>query len=92
MHFILRVRNARAREHLVDGEMTDLPIRRVLPVQQRVDHRVLEVHAPPPGDEIICAALPALALEEAGRGFAKSTLHVDDRTILVEHTDLDAAP
>jgi hypothetical protein len=59
-------------------------------VRQRVDHRVLE-RAPPPSDEIICVALPALALKEAGRGFAESTLHVDDRAVLVEHADLDAA-
>jgi hypothetical protein len=90
-HFRVRVCNARAREHAVGGEMADLPIRRVLPVQQRVDHRVLEVRAPPPGDEIICIALPALALEEAGHGFAESTLHVDDCAVLVEHADLDGA-
>ena len=39
-------------------------------------------------------ALPfqPLPSQEAGRGFAESSLHVDDRAILVEHTDLDAAP
>jgi hypothetical protein len=34
-----------------DGAVADLAIGRVLAMQQRIDHRVLEMRAPPPGDE-----------------------------------------
>jgi len=60
-------------------------------VQQRVDHRILEMRPTPPGDELIGVAVPVFGLEEVDRDFPKSRLHVNDRPILIEHADLDDA-
>ena len=84
-----RVLDAGALHHVRNRAMTDLPVRRVLAMEQRVDHRVLEMRPSPPGDERIRIALPALLLEVRRRDRRQSGLHVDDRPVLVEHAHLD---
>src|SRR5256714_3455801 len=59
-----RVADAAAIHHVRDCALSDLPIGRMPAITQRIDHRVLEMRAPPPGDEAIRLALPTLALEE----------------------------
>src|SRR6516165_9501924 len=63
----------------------------MFPVQQRVDHRVLEMGPTPPRHERIGIALPPLPREERGCGFGQSSLHVDHGSILVEHANLDGS-
>ena len=43
---------------------------------------------PPPGDETVGIAVPALLLEEGGNHFRQPGLHVDDGAILVEDENL----
>ena len=89
-HLIMRMRDAGTVHHMRDRAVPDLAIGRVPAMQQRIDHRVLEMRAPPPGDEGIGIAAPALRLQE-GRGDGdEPALHVHDRAVLVEHADLDA--
>src|SRR5262249_10561936 len=76
--------------HMGDGAMADLAIGRVLAMQERIDHRILEMGAAPPGDERVGIAAPALRVQEWRRDRHQSALHVDDRAILIEHADLDA--
>ncbi len=54
-----RVGDAAAVHDVGDRAMADLAIGRVPAVAQRVDHRVLEVRAPPPGDEAVRASRPS---------------------------------
>ena len=75
--------------YLTNRQMPDLPIRHVLPIQQRIDHRVFKMGAPPPCDEGVRIAGPALGLKEWGGEIAQATLHVHDRAVLVEHAQLD---
>ena len=63
----------------------------VAPTAKRVDHRVLEMGAPPPGDEAVRRAVPALLLEVRGCGLGQPCLHVDDGTVEVEEQDLRSA-
>src|SRR5262249_42784343 len=86
---LLRVGDASAIHHMGDRAMADLAIGRVLPVQQRIDHRVLEMRATPPGHEGTGIAAPALLFQERSRDRGKATLHVDNRAVLVEHADFD---
>jgi len=53
-------------------------------IAQRVDHRVLEMRAAPPGDEAMRLAVPAIALEERRDRLGQSLLHIDDGAVLVE--------
>jgi len=69
--------------------MTNLPIGRVLAAEQRVDHRVLEMRASPPGDKGVGISLPAFRLQKGFCYLGKPRLHVYDRSILIEHTNLD---
>src|SRR2546427_4892975 len=62
--FVRRVPDAAAIHHVRHRALSDLPIGRVPAIAQRVDHRVLEVGAAPPGDEAVRPAAPALALEK----------------------------
>src|SRR5262245_38534548 len=58
-------------------------------MQQRIDHGVLEVGAPPPGHKLIWPPTPSL-LPQIGRyHFRQTFLHVHHRAVLVEHTYLD---
>src|SRR5215471_5416420 len=72
--------------------MSDLPVRRMPAIAQRVDHRVLEVRATPPGNEIIRLSVPTLPLQERRDGFSKPLLHIDDGAVLVEGEDFYLAP
>ena len=71
--------------------LADFPVGGMSPLQQRIDHRVLEVGAPPPGDDGAGIAAPPLGFQERGDVGGEPALHVDDRAVLVEHDDLDAA-
>src|SRR5205807_979632 len=51
--FVRRVPDAAAIHHVRHRALSDLPIGRVPAIAQRVDHRVLEVGAAPPGDEAV---------------------------------------
>jgi len=68
------------------------PIRGMFPVQERVDHRVLEMGPTPPCYEGIGIAFPPLRRQERGCGLGQSSLHVDHGSILVEHANLDGSP
>ena len=72
-----------------DRAMADLAIGRVLAMQERIDHRILEMGAPPPGHEGIGIAAPALRLQERRCDRDQPALHVDDRAVLVEHAGFD---
>ena len=85
-----RVLDTGAVHHMRDGAVADFPIGRVLPMQQRIDHRVLVMRPPPPGDEGVRIARPTLLLQKRRRVFNQPALHIHDRPILVEHADLDA--
>jgi hypothetical protein len=60
----------------------------VLAVQQRINHGVLEVRPPPPGDQAPWFTTPALRGEVRPYGLGESRLHIDDGAIEVEHTEL----
>src|SRR5262249_62412229 len=72
--------------------MSDLPVRRMPAIAQRVDVRVLEVCASPPGNEIIRLSVPALPFQERRDGLSKPLLHIDDGAVLVEGEDFYLAP
>ena len=90
-HLVLGVGDAAAIHDVGNGTMADLPVRRVATIAQRVDHRVLEVCAPPPGDEAVRLAVPAFRLQEGRRGLGEPLLHVDDGAVLVERQYFDLA-
>src|SRR5262249_5689371 len=90
-HFVHRKRDARSLQHPRDGPVADLPVRCVLALEQRVDHRVLEVCPPPPRDERVRIAVPALLPEVTGGGFREPALHVHHGPVLVEHAHLDGS-
>src|SRR5262249_12743002 len=90
-HLVRRVADAAAIHHVSDRALSDLPIGRMPAIAQRVDHRILEVRAAPPGDEAIRLAIPALALEKGGDRFGEPLLHVDDGAVLIERERLDVA-
>src|ERR1700753_3915986 len=58
--------------------------------EQGVDHRVLEVVPPPPGDEGVGVAAPSLGPQERRGDVAQTALHIHDRAVMVEHAELDA--
>ena len=86
-----RVGDAAAVHDVGHGAVADLPVGRVAAVEQRVDHRVLEVRAPPPRHEAVGRAVPALLLQERRDGLGQPLLHVDDGAVLVEGQRLDLA-
>ena len=88
-HLVLRVRDAGPLEGEGEGAPADLPVGRVAPIDERVDHRVLEVRAPPPGDEGARPAAPPLGLEVRRDGLGEAGLHVDDRAVEIEGQDPD---
>src|SRR6516225_10207290 len=90
-HLVEPVGNTSALQDESDRAMADLAIRDMFPMQQRVDHRVLEMGPTPPRHERIGIALPPLPREERGCGFGQSSLHVDHGSILVEHANLDGS-
>src|SRR3546814_15994720 len=71
--------------------VADLAVRRVAAVAQRVDHRVLEMRAPPPGDEAVRLVVPTLVLQERCGRLGVAALHVADGAVLVAHQRLDLA-
>src|SRR5262249_61797564 len=88
---VRRVADAAAIHHVSDRALSDLPIGRVLAIAQRIDHRVLEMRAAPPGDEAVRLAVPTLTLEERRDGLGQPLLHIDDGAVLVERQRLDLA-
>src|SRR5262249_25160680 len=60
----------------------------MLAVQQRVDHRVLEVRTPPPGHQARWLTVPPLGLEIRPYWLGEPRLQGDDGAIEVEHTQL----
>jgi hypothetical protein len=60
-------------------------------IAQRVDHRVLEVGAAPPGDEAVRLAVPLLAFEKGRDRLGEPFLHIDDGAVLIEDQRLDVA-
>jgi hypothetical protein len=90
-HLVRRVADAAAIHHVSDRALSNLPIGRMPAIAQRVDHRVLEVRAAPPGDETMRLAVPTLALEERRDGVGEPLLHIDDGAVLVERQRLDLA-
>src|SRR5262249_45196136 len=63
----------------------------VTPIEECIDHRVLEMRAPPPCDEAIGRALPALVAQERSDRIGEALLHVDNGAVLVEGQGLDLA-
>src|SRR6516162_5404106 len=72
--------------------MSDLPVWRMPAFTQRVDHRVLEVCAAPPSNEIIRLSVPALPFQERRDDLSKPLLHIDDGAVLVEGEDFYLPP
>src|SRR6266436_10372964 len=87
--FVHSVTNSGTLKNIGHRAMTNLPIGRVLAAEQRVDHRVLEMRASPPGDKGVGISLPAFRLQKGFCYLGKPRLHVYDRSILIEHTNLD---
>jgi hypothetical protein len=52
-NFVGRVWNSGALKRVSDGSVHNLPVGRMLFMEQRVDHGILEVGAPPPGHKLI---------------------------------------
>src|SRR5262245_6127688 len=71
--------------------MADLSVGRVATVAQGIDHRVLEVRAPPPGDEAVGITAPALLLQKRRDRLPQARLHVDNGAVLIEDQHLDLA-
>src|SRR5262249_60675890 len=71
--------------------LADGAIGRVAAVDERVDHRIFEMGAAPPGDEAPRLAGPALAREEWRDELGEPALHVDDGAVLIEGERLDVA-
>lgn len=90
-HVVHRVVDLRAVHHMGNCAVSDLAIGRVLAMQQRIDHRILEMGPTPPCDEGIRIALPALLCKERCGDFNQAALHVDDGAVLIEHADLHVA-
>ena len=90
-NLVLRIGNAAAVHDVGDGAMADLPVRRMSAIAQRIDHRVLEVRAAPPGDEAVRLAMPPFAFQEGRHGLGEPLLHVDDGPVQVERQRLDLA-
>jgi len=90
-HLVEGVGNACALQDKSNRTMADLAVRGVFPVQECVDHRVLEMGPTPPSHKGIGVATPSLRCQERGRGLSQSGLHVDHGSILVEHADLDGS-
>src|SRR6516225_5868263 len=90
-HLVERVRNTSPLQDESDRAVADLSIRGMIPVQERVDHRVLEVGPTPPRYKRIRIAWPPLRRQERGCGLGQLGLHVDDGPILVEHAHLDGS-
>jgi hypothetical protein len=88
-HLVQGVRDPRALENPGQRPVADLPVWGVLPLQEGIDHRVLEVHAAPPGHEGVGIARPALPAEVRGDRLGESRLHVDHGAVLIEHAHLD---
>src|SRR6267143_3340944 len=78
VNLVHRVGDSGALEGVGDGAVSDLPVRRVLLVKQRVDHGVLEVRAPPPGHERVRSAAPSLAPQVGSDRLRQALLHVHD--------------
>ena len=80
--------NASALERVGKRYPTNVAIRQVLAVEQRVNHGVLEVRPPPPGDQAPWLTTPALCCEIRPYGLGESRLHIDNGAVEVEHTEL----
>jgi pimeloyl-ACP methyl ester carboxylesterase len=60
-----------------------------LAARQGIDHRVLEVCPAPPGDEGTRIAAPPFRRQVRRCDLGEAGLHIDDRSILIEHANLD---
>src|SRR5215469_16170721 len=90
-HLAERVGNTSALQDESYRALANLPIRGMFPVQEGVDHRVLEMGPTPPCYEGIGIVFPPLRRQERGCGLGQSGLHVDHGSILVEHANLDGS-
>ena len=90
-HLVLGVGDFAAVHHMGYRAVADLAVGRVSAVEQRIDHRVLEVRAPPPRHEAAGRACPTLLGKERRDRLRQSLLHVDDGAVLVEGQRLDLA-
>src|SRR5262244_2854251 len=82
------MRNAGALQRVGERYAANLTVGQMRAVQQRIDHRVLEVRAPPPGHQARWLTLPALGLEIRPYGCGEPRLHVNDGAVEVEHAQL----
>src|SRR6516165_6414464 len=90
-HLVVAVGDTAAVHHMRYGPMPDLAVRRMPAVAQRIDHRALEMGAPPPGDEAAGLAMPALPLQKRRDRLDQPPLHIDDGAVLIERQRLDLA-
>src|SRR5262249_3826487 len=82
------MRNAGALQRVGERYAANLTVGQMRAVQQRVDHRVLEVRPPPPGHQARWLTLPALSLTIRPYSPDEPRLHVDDGAVEVEHAQL----
>ena len=78
------MRHPGALQNDVHRAVANLAIGRVAPRAERVDHRILEMGAPPPGDELPRIDIDVALREERGRDLGQSGLHIDDGAVLIE--------
>ena len=83
------VRNCGALKGVGDSAVPDLSVRRVLPMQECIDHGVLEVRTSPPGHECVRSPVPTFIFQVGCDYLCEALLNVHHRAVLVEHADLD---
>src|SRR6185437_3410003 len=84
--------DAGALHHMGDRAVTDLAVRRMLAMQQGIDHRIFKMRPTPPGHKRVRIALPAFVLEKWRGDGRQPPLHIDHRSVLIEHAHLDVGP
>jgi len=90
-HLPIGVFDARALQGVLRGFVPDLPVRRVLTLQEGVDHRVLEVRPASPGHEARRRVVRVALRGEVGSDRpCQPALHVDHGAVEVEHQRSDS--
>src|SRR5262245_29434183 len=84
VHLVLRVPDTGAFERKCKGPPADLPVRGMAPIDERIDHRMLEMRSPPPRHQRLWPAAPAFGLQVRREGIRQPALYIDDRAVEIE--------